>query len=116
VKYGDLRPAFRGDAAIVPPTQHKVPPSWAEDFWQQARAALEGADCVLAVGYSFAPYDTHVWNLFKNSVLISRASIHIFSPNAAAICARLSATLPGLGIAAHSGLPEGISDVAAILT
>ncbi|MGZ3666433.1 MAG: SIR2 family protein [Ktedonobacterales bacterium] len=114
IKWGDLRPAFRGDAAIVPPTKYKTPPPWANTLWQQAQVALESADCVLVVGYSFPSYDTHVWDLFINASRACSTPIHIFSPSADALCSKFIAAIPEASLISHSGIPDGISDLSKI--
>lgn len=111
VKYGDLRPAFRGDAAIVPPTQYKAIPTWAMPIWQQAEVALHTADRTLVVGYSFPPYDKHVWRLFENSAARSENTIYVFDPDALSISERLQNRFPLASITPHAGLPEGTSDL-----
>jgi len=115
-KYGDLRPAFRGDAAIVPPVQEKVVPPWATDIWQQAREALSTADQVLVVGYSFPTYDSHVWDLFHDGLASSHAPVHVFDPNASAIRAQLECVLSETAITAHSGLPEALAELPVLIS
>lgn len=114
VKYGDLRPAFRGDAAIVPPTMYKSPPAWAETIWQQAHGALESAECIVVVGYSFPPYDMRVHELFQHGLASSNAPVHVFSPESPAQCERLRTLLVGHALIPHPPLPEGTADLAGL--
>jgi len=112
VRYGDLRPAFRGDAAIVPPVTNKKPPGWARDLWLLAREALASARCILLVGYSVPQYDESVCELIREGLTSSGARVHVFDPAGDVVRSRVLALVPSLEVTVHSGLPEGTPELA----
>lgn len=115
VKYGDLRPAFRGDAAIIPPLKTKFIPEWASAIWKNASTNLQEADLVLIVGYSFPEYDTRILDLFDQAIKNSPKQIHVFDPNAQKIIARLEQRWKHISIYSHNAIPEGIKEITRIL-
>ncbi len=116
VRYGDLRPAFRGDAAIVPPVKHKAVPEWAAGLWRQAQEALMSAGIVMLVGYSLPEYDEQVRCLLREGLKASGAPVHVFDPNAGVVCERMTGIAPKSVVYAHPGLPQGTPDVHRLLT
>ena len=116
VKYGDLRPAFRGDAALVPPMRHKERPSWAEELWQMARTALRTARRVIVAGYSFPPYDEQIHTLFREGICSTDSHIHVFDPDARTVCRRISSLLARAPVSGHPGLPQAVADLPVIFS
>lgn len=114
-KYGDLRPAFRGDAAIVPPVKCKVPPGWAANLWDKAMSAIANASRIFVVGSSFPEYDLELRRLFHKACEESRPVIDIFDPNAELVRARLREFVQSRAIITHPGLPEGVADLEIVL-
>jgi len=114
VRYGDLRPAFRGDAAIVPPTKRKATPRWLSDIWRQAAVALTTADKLVMVGYSLPEYDEEVYRLLREGLCERLPPVHVFDPNVDKVVRRLTRLLPGVSVISHPGLPEGLSEIASV--
>ena len=114
-KYGDLRPAFRGDAAIIPPIEEKEYADWLRPIWKQAEQALERADRILVVGYSFPDYDYEIRQLLKRSIADKRIDIHIFDPSAALVRRRISSFLPKVSIAEHGAIPDACDELKNVL-
>lgn len=107
VVYGDCRPAFRGDAAIVPPAKFKSQPTWSLGLWQEAQDALLRAEVVAVVGYSFPAYDLNILNLFEKSFAASEKKIHIFDPDAHSVANRIENVIGSNHLVLHPGLPVG---------
>ena len=116
VKYGDLRPAFRGDAAVLPPTRHKQRPLWAEELWRMAQRALSMATQVMVVGYSFPPYDEQIHTLFAEGIGGTHCHIHVFDPDAPTVCRRISSMSATARVSGHPGLPEGVADLPGVFS
>ncbi len=111
VKYGDCRPAFRGDAAIVPPVRNKLCPSWAERIWELAREAIRRAELLIIVGYSIPEYDRSTRSLLQECLAASAPRVHVFDPSWVVVQQRLLTMVPGLRVHGHPGLPEGTSEL-----
>jgi SIR2-like domain len=113
IHYHDCRPAIRGDAAIIAPVTQKTLPTYLQGTWDRARAALMSSRLWIIVGYSLPAYDEMVRDLLKQSAVLS-PDIHVFDPDTS-VADRYKALLPGCRIAAHTGLPDGIANLTAIL-
>ena len=115
-KFGDLRPAFRGDAAIIPPVEQKDLPNWVHPIWRQAEKALAVADTLLVLGYSFPEYDQEIRRLFKSGFGERNIKIHIFDPYANSVGNRILSFLPNTRIIKHDGIPDACEDLRIIIT
>lgn len=115
-KYGDLRPAFRGDAAIIPPIEEKDFAEWLRPVWACAQSALERAEKVIVVGYSFPDYDPQMRHLFQRSLGTKEIAIHVFDPSANSVAGRISSFLPSVSVIEHAGIPEGCDDLSHVVT
>lgn len=67
LKFSDCRPAIRGDAYLVAPVRSKTVPALLQPIWDLARAKIQEADRVIAIGYSLPEYDVQVIDLLRNS-------------------------------------------------
>ena len=114
-KYGDLRPAFRGDAAIVPPIKQKEFANWLRPIWKLAEQALEQADRLLVVGYSFPDYDQEIRRLLKRSIGDKRVDVHIFDPSADLVAKRIGLFLPQTPLNEHGAIPDASEDLRAVI-
>lgn len=110
-KYGDLRPAFRGDAAIIPPIEQKEFANWLRPIWKQAEQALEQADRLLVVGYSFPDYDHEIRRLLKRGITDKRIDVHIFDPSADLVAKRIGSFLPQTSLIEHGAIPDACDDL-----
>ena len=114
-KYGDLRPAFRGDAAIIPPIEEKEFGDWLRPIWDRAEQALGAADTLIVVGYSFPDYDNEIRRLFGRSCGTRRLSVHIFDPSANTVATRIRTFLPQASIVEHGKIPEASKELNDVL-
>jgi hypothetical protein len=110
-KYGDLRPAFRGDAAIIPPIEQKEFTNWLRPIWKQAEQALKQADKLLVVGYSFPDYDREIRRFLKRGITDRRIDVHIFDPSADLVAKRIGSFLPQISIIQHGAIPYACDDL-----
>jgi hypothetical protein len=110
-KYGDCRPAFRGDAAIIPPIEQKEFGSWLCPIWKQAQQSLEQADRLLVVGYSFPDYDQEIRRLLKRGINDRRIDVHIFDPSAGVVAKRIGSFLPQTSLIEHGAIPDACDDL-----
>jgi len=114
-RYGDLRPAFRGDAAIVPPIQEKEFGVWLRPIWEQAELALARADRIIVVGYSFPDYDHEIRGLFQRAVGSRQVDVHVFDPSASSIAVRIRSFLHRGSVVEHGGIPDACDDLKSIV-
>jgi len=110
-KYGDLRPAFRGDAAIIPPIKQKEFANWLCPIWKQAEQALGQAHKLLIVGYSFPDYDHEIRQLLKRGITDKRIDVHIFDPVADLVAKRIGSFLPQISLIEHGAIPDASADL-----
>ena len=110
-KYHDCRPAIRGDAAIVAPIVEKTVPDYLKPTWMVAKEYLSGARTWIVVGYSLPHYDRAVRALLQEAVY-SDTAIHVFDPDAN-VPSRFRELTPN--VRSYPGLPEGISELNALL-
>jgi hypothetical protein len=113
-KYGDLRPAFRGNAAIVPPIQEKEFGVWLRPIWEHAEYALARADRLIVVGYSFPDYDREIRCLLQRGFESRRVDIHVFDPSASSIAVRIQSFLPQAVVVEHGKIPDACEDLEGI--
>jgi hypothetical protein len=114
-KYGDLRPGFRGDAAIIPPLRETEIPSWLHPIWQQAESVVQHARVIVVVGYSFPEYDSGVRELFQRALGSRTIGIHIFDPSASRVAAAVRSFLPRSTVEEHGAIPEGCGALSRLL-
>lgn len=110
--YQDLRPAFRNgcDAAIVPPTPEKAPPSWLQGVWEQAKSALSASNNWIVCGYSLPDYDYAVHNLLRNAADgADSLKITIIDPNSISLEEKWKQLIPHATIIPLPGLPLSIN-------
>jgi hypothetical protein len=112
VRYHDCRPAIRGDALIVAPASEKRLPDCLRLTWETARESLASAATVIAIGYSLPEYDRSVIGLLRSTN--PRCRFHVFDPDCNVVT-RYEGLL-GRTVVAHPGLPDGLRDIADILT
>lgn len=111
VKYGDCRPAFRGDAAMIPPIQEKETPEWLKPVWELALERLKAATTWLIVGYSVPDYDVEIGRLLKKSG-VNRPLVHVFAPHPEPIAERLGRWVEATDVILHGPIPEACGDLA----
>ena len=104
--FSDCRPAFRGDAAIVPPLAGSDRPTWLKPIWDRARQALREAAVLIVVGYSFPAYDEGIRELLRSSLYGKGTEMFVASPSSDRHCARLAMELPGVNLHPLPALPE----------
>jgi hypothetical protein len=114
-KYGDLRPAFRGDAAIIPPIEEKEFGSWLRPVWDQAQTILNRAEKFIVVGYSFPDYDEEIRRLLLRSLGSRTLEFHLFDPSASSIASRIRSFLPHVSLIEHGGIPAACKDLGHII-
>ena len=114
IKYHDCRPAIRGDAAIIAPVTNKAIPAAFQPIWRSARLSLNATSTLLVIGYSLPEYDQAIRDLLKGS-LAPTAQIHVFDPQPTVVD-RYKALLPENVVTACPGFPEGIDNLARILS
>ncbi len=114
-KYGDLRPAFRGDAAIVPPVEQKELGSWLWAIWKSAEQALARANRLVVVGYSFPDYDQEIRRLLLRGFGSRSVEVHVFDPFATCVASRIKSFLPRVLLAEHGGIPGACGDLCSVV-
>lgn len=114
-KYGDLRPGFRGDAAIIPPVRGADIPTWLQPTWERAEDVLRRAHLVVVAGYSFPDYDPEVRELFERTLGSRPIPIHIFDPSARTVAVSVRSFLPRASVEQHTGVPEGCGALSGVL-
>lgn len=91
---------------IIPPTGRKNFGEYGEIFselWARAFEALEAAERLIIVGYSFPETDEHAYDLLDSFLSSSDKSIEIIDPYPEGITARISKHVRGrCGITVHS--------------
>jgi hypothetical protein len=113
VRYHDCRPAIRGDAAIVAPVTAKSLPDYLAPTWRLAEEALAQSSKWIFVGYSLPKYDRLVIELLRSSYS-SRPQLHVFDIRPEV--ADHYRSLLGLDATWHPGLPNGLNELASIVT
>ena len=112
VKYHDCRPAIRGDAAIVAPLIEKTIPKYLRSTWTRAKLHLQRSKRWIVVGYSLPLYDEAVLSLLRQAIL-PNTTIHVFDPDAS-VAKRFRQI--SRNIYSHPGLPNGLDQLATILS
>jgi hypothetical protein len=112
VAYVTCRPAFQGNAAIVPPLSPDERPDWLSDIWAAAEKALRATTVLLVVGYSLPEYDREVRRLLSENLDSSRCGLALYSARkSAGYCDELRRLVPGLTVRELGKLPDSIREI-----
>ncbi len=113
-KYGDCRPALKGNAALLPPIEMSEIPCWLAPTWEAAARYLRETTSLCVVGYSLPEYDRDVRELLAVNVPAS-CQIHVFDPQSPLVADRFRSLLARRPVQSHPGLPECVDSLASVV-
>jgi hypothetical protein len=113
VRYRDLRPGVRGDAAIVAPGAGDRE-SWLEPIWQRAAAAFSNSPTWIFIGYSFPSYDLRIRELLMAAAPKATPNVYVSSAHSRSLADELGRWLPAATIVPLRRVPAATAEIGSL--